>query len=496
MNDPGHSISLLAVSILLHVLCAAATANAQAPDTVWFDRQWKHTENVETRHYYRTWRRADDTLFEIFDHFPDGTIQMHAFSTTVEPTTMFGTCTYYHENGTPESEGAYVRGLRTGLWKRWHSDGRLADSGHYVEDRYDGVWVGWYDNGVQSYRSEYDTGKGTGTWKWWHSNRQLKERGSYVDGKREGEWAGWYESGTKRFRTRYSMDSLDGEFREWYGDGTLHKLDTYALGLWNGTSTEWYPNGQKESEGEYRNGEREKLWRWWYENGKLRAREEYAAGKAEGLSTTWYENGAKRSEGAYLHSEWNGLWQTWYRNGRVWHADSFATGRHVGTSLEWMADGSLSGRCIYTADSTQEPEWTFYFPNGNVSARIVYRNDTEIVRARYWNEDGSEQTDSARAERPAACTIGDSAMHAFLRRRIRYPDRALRDGTEGTVAVYAHVLEDGTIGETGIAKSLSTDLDEEARRVVSLLPRFNPAREHNRITDSWVTIPVDFVLDE
>ncbi|TMQ48375.1 MAG: energy transducer TonB [Candidatus Eisenbacteria bacterium] len=73
-----------------------------------------------------------------------------------------------------------------------------------------------------------------------------------------------------------------------------------------------------------------------------------------------------------------------------------------------------------------------------------------------------------------------------------YPDEARRAGIEGTVMVQCLVLEDGSVGDTWVVKSVP-ELDEAAVACVRQW-RFQPARSKGRPVAVWVAVPVRFSL--
>ena len=73
-----------------------------------------------------------------------------------------------------------------------------------------------------------------------------------------------------------------------------------------------------------------------------------------------------------------------------------------------------------------------------------------------------------------------------------YPKAAIDAHIQGTVAVMAHVLADGTVGETQVLKSIPA-LDSAAVESVRRL-RFRPASYQGKPVAVWVGVPVRFTL--
>ena len=76
-----------------------------------------------------------------------------------------------------------------------------------------------------------------------------------------------------------------------------------------------------------------------------------------------------------------------------------------------------------------------------------------------------------------------------------YPRVAHRRGWEGIAELNVKVLSNGRVGEVQLKNSSGyRSLDNAARRAI-LTWRFNPAIRYGREVESWVVVPVHFVLD-
>jgi protein TonB len=76
-----------------------------------------------------------------------------------------------------------------------------------------------------------------------------------------------------------------------------------------------------------------------------------------------------------------------------------------------------------------------------------------------------------------------------------YPRRARDRGWEGTVELKVRVLPSGKVGEVKLINSSGyKSLDQAARRAIKRW-RFTPASRAGGVVESWVVVPVHFVLD-
>ncbi|MDF3025726.1 MAG: TonB family protein [Fluviicola sp.] len=89
---------------------------------------------------------------------------------------------------------------------------------------------------------------------------------------------------------------------------------------------------------------------------------------------------------------------------------------------------------------------------------------------------------------------GTEAMIKYLTSNIRYPEVALKEKTTGKVFVSFVVAKDGKVTKATIKKGVSKELDAEALRVVSAMPKWNPAEKDGKKVDAEMVLPVSFAL--
>ena len=82
----------------------------------------------------------------------------------------------------------------------------------------------------------------------------------------------------------------------------------------------------------------------------------------------------------------------------------------------------------------------------------------------------------------------------FLAKNIKYPAAAQQAKIEGRVIVQFVVGKDGSISDVKIARGVSPDLDAEAMRVVSLMPKWNPGKQRGQAVSVKYTMPIMFRL--
>lgn len=89
---------------------------------------------------------------------------------------------------------------------------------------------------------------------------------------------------------------------------------------------------------------------------------------------------------------------------------------------------------------------------------------------------------------------GEAALYKWLGDHIQYPERAMNQSQQGTVRVKFVVNEDGSISNVEVARPLGFGLDEEAKRVVSSMPKWSPGKNNGKPVKVYYQVPIKFVL--
>jgi protein TonB len=91
---------------------------------------------------------------------------------------------------------------------------------------------------------------------------------------------------------------------------------------------------------------------------------------------------------------------------------------------------------------------------------------------------------------------GNVAMYNYLGKELRYPSVARRMGIEGRVFVQFVVDKDGKITDVLSLKGIGGGCDEEAVRVVSSMPSWNPGKQRGKPVKVRMVLPVFFRLKD
>ena len=89
---------------------------------------------------------------------------------------------------------------------------------------------------------------------------------------------------------------------------------------------------------------------------------------------------------------------------------------------------------------------------------------------------------------------GLDALLKFLQRNIMYPIQAQKDKMTGTVFVQFIVQKTGEVKEAKIVRGVCKSIDEEALRVVHLMPEWTPGKKDGKPINTSFCIPIKFQL--
>ena len=114
---------------------------------------------------------------------------------------------------------------------------------------------------------------------------------------------------------------------------------------------------------------------------------------------------------------------------------------------------------------------------------VVYENSVEL-------EDITDYPDQE-----ATYPGGAASMKQFLADNIRYPETSMESGDQGKVFIEFVVEKNGSISSIKILRSVTKEIDREAKRVIELMPNWIPAELDGKPVRSRCRIPITFSLE-
>ena len=90
---------------------------------------------------------------------------------------------------------------------------------------------------------------------------------------------------------------------------------------------------------------------------------------------------------------------------------------------------------------------------------------------------------------------GVNELLKYLSKNVRYPEAAKKAKKQGRVVVQFVVDKEGNITNPSVVRGVDKDLDAEAVRVISSMPRWTPGMQDGKAVAVKYTIPVMFRLN-
>ncbi len=90
---------------------------------------------------------------------------------------------------------------------------------------------------------------------------------------------------------------------------------------------------------------------------------------------------------------------------------------------------------------------------------------------------------------------GNEALFKFLSDNIVYPKLAQDESYSGKVFVQFVIWKDGSVRDVKIIRGVSPSLDNEAIRVIKMMPNWKPGIQRGKLVNCRFTLPIYFKID-
>ena len=141
--------------------------------------------------------------------------------------------TYYDSGALMEEYHIDEDSLITGLYKRYHPEGVLAED------------------------CTYEKGLRNGLRKLYAVSGELESIYPYQNDKINGEYQVFYPSGKIKIKANYVNSEIVGDFFQYFENGNLKEKITFESNMENGPFEEYHESGKIKWRGTYRNGDNE-----------------------------------------------------------------------------------------------------------------------------------------------------------------------------------------------------------------------------------------------
>jgi protein TonB len=89
---------------------------------------------------------------------------------------------------------------------------------------------------------------------------------------------------------------------------------------------------------------------------------------------------------------------------------------------------------------------------------------------------------------------GDDSLHNYVMKNLEYPASAVQSSVQGRVFVTFVIEEDGSVTNVRILRGIGGGCDEEAVRVVSMMPKWIPGKQRGQPVRVQFNLPIKFTL--
>ena len=91
---------------------------------------------------------------------------------------------------------------------------------------------------------------------------------------------------------------------------------------------------------------------------------------------------------------------------------------------------------------------------------------------------------------------GEQKLFEFIGKNVVYPQEAIDAGIEGKVFVEFYIEKDGTVCDAKVLRGIGYGCDEEALRVIGLMPKWIPGKQRGKAVRVRYTLPINFKLSK
>ena len=89
---------------------------------------------------------------------------------------------------------------------------------------------------------------------------------------------------------------------------------------------------------------------------------------------------------------------------------------------------------------------------------------------------------------------GQDNLIKYIQSELKYPKKAWRNKIQGQVNVSFLINEQGLVDSVLVLKSIDTELDSEAMRVIKQMPKWTPGTQDGKPVNVHFTFPINFRL--
>lgn len=248
-----------------------------------------------------------------------------------------------------------------------------------------------------------------------------------------------------------------------------------------------------------------------YKSGKLKEEKtlsEKEGGYPIGEEIEYYENGNKSSSILYENKQRFGKTFSWYEDGKLKEEGEFITVPNATETRFKMINywNEKGEKTVSDGNGLANFKSEFYEENGNYkdgyrvgrwsgkSLKSMYSyeeiySDGELVSGVSTEADGTKNEYSVLEVKPEPIK-GMGHFYKYISNNFNAPNSAYKNKIQGKIVVTFVVDKEGKIVEPRITRSLGTELDNEAIRVLTSYEGWKPALQKGRKVRCSFSIPI------
>ena len=153
--------------------------------------------------------------------------------------------------------------------------------------------------------------------------------------------------------------------------------------------------------------------------------------------------------------------------------------------------GSSAGNASY-AQGSQTTQYNTYETQAGTATLTPPRHQTPPGE----KQGANTGKDNSKFSKEPAYPGGYEELFKFILANIKYPPEAMKKNLQGKVLVSFNVTTDGSITDIEVKQGLGSGCDEEALRVIKLMPKWNPGEKDGKPVKCGMILPIQFKLEE
>lgn len=337
-----------------------------------------------------------------------------------------------------------------------------------------------------------------GPYKTYYESGQVKSEGSYLNGKPDGKWIDYFENGQISSEYSYANGKYDKtSHKSYYEDGTLKReviseTDYFiAIG--------YYESGNLKYKRKFDGG----FYKEYDENGLLKIEANYVKSDLYGSWILYHDNGNVAWQVNYLNGYRNGAYKQYYENGQLKLEGVIIKEKKNGLEKRYTIDGNLEWKGYYKDDAFDKT-WTRYNASNKKINKIKFKDGMAINADQSNILEATSVPDGVIEKVPifpgcesvygnlARKNCMSNALASFVNRKFN-TNIALDKGLTGRqrIAVIFKIGKDGVVYNVR-ARAPHPALEEEAIRVIKLLPKLQPGYQNGKPVEVPYSLPILF----